>query len=167
VTVPASQNQLYNLQAALVLGPLSFQAEWNGTRIDQIGGGPVFFQGAYIFASYFLTGEHREYNREVGTFWEPQVHSPFACRTGTDVTGTGAWELTARLANLDFDSPNLALGSDGLKIGNRLTTVTLGVNWYINDNARLMFNYVHATPWDPNFGSSVADSFTLRTAIFW
>ncbi len=169
ITVPANQSQLFNLQAALVLGPLSFQAEWEGTRIEQIGGGPVFLQGGYVFASYFITGEHREYDKQLGTFGETHVRSPFVCMEGEDnlARGPGAWELTARWAYLNFDSPNLALAPNGLKVGNSLTTLTLGVNWYLSNNARLMFNYVRAIPVDPNFGSSSADSFTIRTAIFW
>jgi phosphate-selective porin OprO and OprP len=168
ISIPATQNQLFNLQSALVLGPLSFQAEWSATRVDQIGGGPVNFQGAYVLASYFITGEHRNYNREFGTFWEPTVHSPFACMDGTGgIRGTGAWELTARLAYINYDSPNLAPGPNGLPIGNKLSTVTVGVNWYLNDNARLMFDFVHAVPVDPTFGSTTADLFTVRTAIFW
>lgn len=169
ISIPATQYQLYNLQAALVLGPLSFQAEWNATNVTQIGGGPVFLQGAYIFASLFLTGEHREYNREFGTFWQPRVDDPFMCNEDSKSIGSGpgAWELTARWAWLDFDSPNLAPQPNGLKVGNRVTTWTFGINWYLNDNVRVMLNYVHAIPIDPNFGPSTADSFTIRTAIFW
>lgn len=169
IEVPANTSQLFNLQAALVLGPLSFQAEWQGTRIEQIGGGPVFLHGAYVYANYFLTGEHREYVKQTGEFGEIKVLSPFICLNGNaDVgRGPGAWELTARWAYLDFDSPNLAPDANGLKVGNRVTTVTLGVNWYLNDNARIMFNYVHAIPVNPNFGSSSADLFTIRSAIFW
>jgi phosphate-selective porin OprO and OprP len=169
IVIPATQNQLFNLQAALVLGPLSFQAEWTGTRVDQIGGGPVVFQGAYLLASYFLTGEHRDYNREFGTFWEPTVRCPFICTDGPGGIGRGpgAWELTARLAYVDFDSSKLQPGPDGLPVGNRLTTVTLGVNWYLYDNARIMFDYVHAVPVDPTFGSSTADTITVRSALFW
>jgi phosphate-selective porin OprO and OprP len=169
ISIPATQNQLFNVQAALVLGPLSFQAEWSGTRVDQINGGPIFFQGAYLLGSYFLTGEHREYNREFGTFWEPTVRSPFVCTDGPGGIGRGpgAWEVTARLAYMNFDSSNLAPAANGLPVGNRLTTVTLGVNWYLNANARIMFDYVHSVPVDPTFGSSTADSFTVRTAIFW
>lgn len=169
VSVPATQNQLFNLQAALILGSLSYQAEWSGTRIDQIGGRPVVLQAGYVLASWFLTGEHREYLTDLGTFGQPRVRAPFVCRDGAGKLGQGpgAWELTARWAYLDFDSPDLAPGPDGRPVGTRLTTVTLGVNWYLNDNARLMFNYVHAVPVDPTFGSSTADSFTIRSAIFW
>jgi phosphate-selective porin OprO/OprP len=45
ITIPASQYQLYNLDWALVLGALSFQAEWSAANVDQIGGGPVFLHG--------------------------------------------------------------------------------------------------------------------------
>jgi phosphate-selective porin len=75
--------------------------------------------------------------------------------------------LTTRLAYMDFDSKNLAPAANGLPVGNRLTTVTLGVNWYLNNNARLMFDYVHSVPVDPTFGSSTADTITIRSAIFW
>jgi hypothetical protein len=40
------------------------------------------------------------------------------------------------------------------------------VNCYLNDNARIMFNYVRAIPVDPNFGSSTADMFKIRPSIF-
>lgn len=168
ITMKANQNQLYNLQSALVLGPLSFQAEWNATQVEQLKGGNVFFHGGYILASYFLTGEHRNYNRDFGTFWEPTVHSPFVCADGNGgIHGPGAWELAARLAWMNYDNSNLPLGSNGLPQGSKQTTFTLGVNWYLNDNTRLMVDYVHAIPVDPTFGSSNADTFTIRTAMFW
>ena len=108
ISIPATQNQLFNVQTVLALGPLSFQAEWSATHVDQIGGGPVNFQGAYVLASYFLTGEHRNYNRDFGTFLPPTVRQPFACVDGAGgIRGPGAWELVARLAYVNFDSPNL------------------------------------------------------------
>jgi phosphate-selective porin OprO/OprP len=115
-----------------------------------------------------LTGEHRTYNREVGTFWEPTDRRPFARTDGPGgvANGPGAWELTARLASLDFDSPNLAPRPDGLPVGTRTTTVTVGINWFLNDNVRVMLDYVHAVPVSPVFGSSTADIATVRTAVF-
>jgi phosphate-selective porin OprO and OprP len=168
VSIPADHYQLYNLQSALVLGPLSFEAEWNATRVEQIGGGPVVLSGWYVQASYFLTGEHRNYNREAGTFWEPTVRRPFVCKDGSATArGPGAWELAARLAYLDFDSPNLPRGSNGQPVGTRTTTLTIGLNWYLNDNVRIMLDWVHDIPDFPPFGSSTADQFTVRTAVFW
>ena len=81
--------------------------------------------------------------------------------------GLGALELTARFDYLNFSDPNIPLTSNGLKQGNRLAETTLGVNWYLNNYARFMFNYIHAIPVDPNFGPSAADAFFIRTEIFW
>jgi phosphate-selective porin OprO/OprP len=169
LAIPATQTQLLNLQSALVLGPLSLQAEWTGQRVDQIGGSPVLFQAAYVLASYFLTGEHRAYDRAYGTFGGPKVRSPFVCTDGPGGVGAGpgAWELTARLAWLDLSDPDLPPGANGLAVGGRLTTLAVGVNWHLTDTARLMLNYVHAMPAAPLFGSSTADTVTVRTAVFW
>jgi phosphate-selective porin OprO and OprP len=168
ITVPANQYQLYNLDWALVLGPLSFQAEWTAADIDQIGGGPVFLDGFYVFGSLFLTGEHRQYLPRDGTFGMTQVRSPFLCMKEKPFLrmGPGAWELTARFAYADFASPNIP-PSNGLKVGDKEAELTIGLNWYLNDYARLTFNYVHAVPVDPNFGPSWADAYFIQTAIFW
>jgi phosphate-selective porin OprO/OprP len=168
ITITANQQQLYNLEAALVLGSLSLQAEWSATSISQIGGGPVFLHGMYAFASYFLTGEHRAYDRKDGAFGMTRVLSPFLCLKGKPHLGRGpgAWEVAARFAYADFASPNIP-PSNGLKVGDTEAEFTIGVNWYLNDYTRLMFNYTHVIPVDPNFGPSYADAFFMRMMIFW
>lgn len=169
LSIPASQNQLYNLEFAWLVGSFSLQVEWTGSNVDQIGGPPVFLYGSYVLASWFLTGENREYVTRDGFFGKTIVRSPFLCLRGKPPRGRGpgAWELTARAAYANFSSPNLPLGSDGQQVGNRESEFSLGVNWYLNDNARIMFNYVHAVPVVPTLGPSFADEFVVRTAIFW
>ncbi|MFO0965095.1 MAG: porin [Gemmataceae bacterium] len=169
ITIPASAQQLYNLQGALVLGPLSLQAEWTATDIDQIGGPTVFLNGGYAFVSYFLTGESRAYLRQDGKFGMTRVLEPFVClRDGINhVRGPGAWEVAARFGYVNFSSGAIPRNANGLRVGDTETTLTLGLNWYLNDYTRLMFNYTHAIPVDPNFGPSFADSYGLRVAIFW
>ena len=169
INVPAASQQLYNLEWALVLGSLSFQAEWNATNIVQIGGGPVYLHGSYVFASYFLTGENREYLTKDGVFGMTRVRAPFLCLKGDRylARGPGAWELTARAAYANFASGNIPVAANGLKVGDRETEITIGLNWYLNDYTRLMFNYVHVVLVDPNFGPSCADAFFLQAAVFW
>src|SRR5262249_19716964 len=169
ITFPASQYQLYNLQWAAVFNSLSFEAEWTAAEVAQIGGGPVFLNGCYVFGSYFLTGEHRQYLAKYGEFGMTRVRSPFVCLRGEHNLGCGpgAWELTARFAYTNFNNSNIPLTSQGLKQGNRLSETTCGVNWYLNDYARIMFNYVYAVPVDPNFGPSGAHAFFIESAIFW
>lgn len=169
ITIPASQNQLYNLEWATVLGPCMVQAEWSATTIDELGGNTVFLWGTYGLASFFLTGEHHTYLTKDGAFGVTHVREPFLCLHGPKTIGhgPGAWELLARVAYLDFDDANIPRSTNGLPLGNKLTQLTLGINWYWNDNARFMFNYVHAIPIDPTFGPSAADAFFIQTALYW
>jgi phosphate-selective porin OprO and OprP len=169
ITLNATQQQLYNVQTALVLGPLSFQAEWELARIDQIQGGPVTFQGAYGFVSYFLTGEHRNYLPQEGFFGPTHVLSPFLDLKGGKLLGSGigAWEIAARFSYMSYRDSNLPLTSTGLMQGDREADTTLGINWYLNDNTRLMFNYIHVVPVDPNAGPSYADTFFVSCQIYW
>ena len=169
IVVPATQQLLLNAHWATIYGPLSFQAEWSATSIDIIGPGWTFLNGCYAQASYFLTGEHRGYDRRAGKFADVKVASPFVCRRGTSwsVTGWGAWEIAARYSYANFDSPNIPLNSSGQVQASRETLLTFGLNWYLNEYFRFMFNYDHAIVVIPTFGSSDADGFNFRTAIFW
>jgi phosphate-selective porin OprO/OprP len=169
LAIPAHYNELYNCEWAWVHGPLSLQAEWQGTYIDQLGGDPVFLHGCYAFVSYFLTGEHRSYSRNRGIFDKVQVLAPFLRleRDSVLFRGPGAWELAARFSYLDFDDRNLPLGPDGQLLGDRAFGYTLGLNWYLNDNTRLMFDYNYTILDNPNFGHSVASGYATRFMLFW
>src|SRR3569623_697363 len=130
--------QIYQAQAFTVLGPLSFQAEYYGTYVNQINNPNVFFQGMYVYGSYFLTGEHRPYDRKQGVFTAVKPFGDFF-RVRTDrgiCTGLGAWEVAARFSSLNLSDRNIQ--------GGRLNDVTLGLNWYLNFQTRVMFNYIHA-----------------------
>jgi phosphate-selective porin len=75
--------------------------------------------------------------------------------------------LAARLEYLEFDSPNQSFGPNGQPVGSRTTTLTIGLGWYLNDNARIMLDWVHPIPGYPPFGSSPADPVCVRTAVVW
>ena len=106
------------------------------------------FSGFYAEASYFLTGETRQYspsalNNEVGGWQGPSaVASPFSL----DGDSWGAWEVAARYSNtdLDFDSwrtQNNATASPQPGIaGGRERVVDIGLNWYLNKDIRLMLD---------------------------
>ena len=168
ITIPASQYQPHttcnNMQASL----LSFQAEWNAMNVQQPGGPPVFLNGSTVFASYFLTGEHREYVTKDGSFSATKVRRPFLSLRNKDQLGSGpgAWELTARFSYARFTNANIPL-QNGLQQGDNEAETVLGINWYLNDNTRLMFDYVHDVPVLPNGGPSYANAFFIRTAIYW
>ena len=134
-TFPAEYGDLIGTEAALVYGPFSLQAEYVHSFIE----GRTHFVGdstfcaASVQASYFLTGEHRPYSTSSAAFDRVRPKENF-----TPDGGSGAWELAARYSYLDLN--------DGPVRGGRLDDFTLGVNWYLNPNARVMWNYVFANP---------------------
>ncbi len=167
LAIPASNYQLYNLQAAAVRGPASVQAEWSAAGVQLLNSKFLFVNGVYLSASYFLTGEHRGYNLTRGSFDQVEVLRP-VIRTRTDPRGGyGAIELAARFSFLDLGSPNLPPDAMGVPQQTQLYQLTLGVNWYLNTYTRVMVNYTAGMPDKIGFSPTVAHLFGVRTAIYW
>jgi phosphate-selective porin OprO/OprP len=126
------QADLLGLEAAWVNGPLSLQGEYMMADADRLGGGSdVEFDGYYVQASYFLTGEHRSYKTSEGAFSRVKPKKNYSA-----AGGPGAWEAKARYSELDL--------SDGDVTGGELNNVSAGLNWYLNPNTKIMWDYVHA-----------------------
>ncbi len=83
-------------------------------------------------ASYFLTGEHRKYKESSGAFSRVKPKSNFLDGKG----GLGAWEVAARYSEIDLNDPDAGI------LGGEVRDFTVGVNWHLNPNARVMLNYV-------------------------
>jgi phosphate-selective porin OprO/OprP len=149
------QNML-GLELAAASGPLSLQAEYFGswlygaetTGIDPINAGlqpppgtplgTVFFQGGYLEAAWFLTGEWRQYDLALSRFGRPLPRDNFYRRLdphrgGRIDTGSGAWQLAVRYNYLCLD--------DGEVHGGVLNGMTIGLNWLLNPQARIYLNY--------------------------
>lgn len=155
--IPASHYQLVGLEAAWVLGPVSLQAESAWSPVDAAVGPNPVFHSYYVYASWFMTGEHRPYRRSIGVFDRviPRRNVVAACDSAASgETGCGAWELAARVSHLDLN--------DHAVQGGRLTDVTVGLNWYMNPYLKTQFNWVHAFLDDPALGNSEADLFGVR-----
>jgi phosphate-selective porin OprO/OprP len=130
--IPANNADILNLELAGVLGPFSAQTEWTGSWVQgDHGQGDVDFWGIYVEASWFLTGEHKNYDLGNGRFGRIKPKANFDPADG----GWGAWEIAARYSYLDLDDRNIE--------GGVLWDVTAGVNWYLYPNFRWMLNYVH------------------------
>ena len=132
------------LESALVYNSFSVRAEVLRQRygLDAEGGAPTF-DSWYVAGSYFLTGESRPYDGGGFGRVAPNEH----VRAGND-DGLGAWEVAARFSAMDL--------SDGGVVGGAASTITLGVNWYLNPSVRVMANYTHATVEDA-VGTAGAD----------
>ena len=156
--ISASQVQLLSAEAVLVSGPLSLQSEYIASFVNRNNNSNVAFHGAYLLASYFLTGEHRVYDREAAEFDRVKPLSSFVDFTddGERCRGRGAWEVAARLSYLDLDDENIS--------GGTLQNYTFGLNWHINPYTKFMFNYVRANLDRGGLGSH-ADIFAVRAQI--
>ncbi|MFM8378856.1 MAG: OprO/OprP family phosphate-selective porin [Planctomycetia bacterium] len=155
--IPASQFQLFDPEFALILGPLSLQSEYAFAVVDQINGPNLFFNGYMAQVSYFLTGEHRPYDRKQGIHKRLEPYADFFCtgRHGSRKrTGIGAWEIAARYSNIVLNDKNIS--------GNNLTDFTIGLNWYLTPYVRAKFNYIRAFLEDRKAGNSLTDAYGVR-----
>ncbi len=119
-------------EAAAVFGPFSMQGEYLNYAIDRDSGSDPEFDGWYVQAGYFLTGESRPYKGSTGNFERVKPSRPFSLKDG----GPGAWEVVGRVDQLDLNDEGAGV------TGGKMTDWTLGVNWYMTDNVRMMLNYV-------------------------
>jgi len=137
--VKVNSQNLFNLETAAVNGRWTFQSEYTTNMLHdaRVGTGPsqgtVVFQAFYAEALVFLTGESRTWDPKIGIFKRVIPKSNFLIEDGALSGGTGAWELGLRYTYLDLDDKAIR--------GGRLNNVTLGVNWYLNPNVKMQFNY--------------------------
>ncbi len=112
------------LEAAAVYGPFSLQGEYMQLSLQRSNGrSEPDFDGWYAYSSWFLTGESRRYNVKRGTFRQIIPKGKF-----------GAWELAARYSASDLEEENITGGEEH--------NTTIGLNWYLNRNTRIMANYI-------------------------
>ena len=118
--------QLMGFELAGQNGPWSFQSEYLTADLSRFAGEPdASYSGYYAFVSYFPFGAQRTYSTSSGEFGA--IHPE---------GDKGALELALRFSNIDLN--DFGAGVEGGSADN----ITLGLNWYANDNLRVMFNYI-------------------------
>jgi len=192
--IPAESAFMWGLEAGFRWKSLTVQGEYFAWEVDRdrscAGCNTVApdpdFEGYYVQASYILTGENRLYNTQSSgnsrmNFGAPRPASPFSSG------GTwGAFELAARYSVLDLDFNTglegfAPIANNGEIRGGNQAVSSVALNWYLNRNMRVMFQYQHididrlsssaltavtnpALPSSayPNIGQEI-DSFAIRT----
>jgi phosphate-selective porin OprO/OprP len=130
--LPVNDIDLLGLEFATVLGPASLQGEYVRSWVNGRNTKDTDFWSTYVQASYFLTGEHRNYQLGDGFFGRVKPSKNFNPKRGH----WGAWEVGARFSYLDLD--------DRFAEGGKMWDVTAALNWYLYPNARVMLNYIHS-----------------------
>jgi phosphate-selective porin OprO/OprP len=172
--VIASDNEyLMGLESLYIRGPFSVQAEYGWNWINNAVGvvqnstatGFVplaspqnyMFNGGYIQLAYTLTGENRAYDKRLGTLAREYLgkQGPFENAwivrddAGNLCWGRGAWEIAARYSYVNLNS-----GSGLNRIqGGAMDGVALGLNWYMNTNLNVMFDWAYDNRYDVPVGT--------------
>ena len=159
--LPTGTQDLFNLETAAVYGPLTVQAEYTATVLQDVvvgrlpggvsvpagadfvlppgltglqPGQTLFFQGCYAQALWLLTGESRTFNNKTYVMNRVVPKRPVRFKpTDGEGCGYGAWEVGVRYTYVDLSNRDVQAG--------RLDSVTVGLNWYLNAAAKLQFNY--------------------------
>jgi phosphate-selective porin OprO/OprP len=121
--------ELVDLEAAWVEGPFSLQSELLHSFVDEPGGSLLNFGGAYVYASWFLTGECRPYDSSQGIFGPVTPLESFSLRGH----GWGALEVGTRLSYLDLTSASVR--------GGVIHGVTGDLTWYLSRHWKTKFEY--------------------------
>ena len=147
---------LYGTELLFVDKEFSLQTEFQFNQARRTVGDNVYFPGLYVTGAYFLTGEHRPYLKKAGAIDRVKVLRNFGVSDDCGI-GWGAWEVAARYSYINLNSKDIT--------GGRLNDMTLGMNWYVNANAKFQFNYIRAFLDNPLFGHSTTDIFGLRAQV--
>ncbi len=146
--VNADYYNLIGLESVLNLGSLQFVGEYQNNWVERSGAEDLHFHGGYVYASYFLTGEHLPWERESGTLDRVVPFENFwlvNTANGGRAAGWGAWQVAARYSYADFTDENIFGG-----VG---SAWTMAMNWHWNANARMQFNYITGEISDSTVGN--------------
>ena len=144
ITLFGDDEQTANIELAAVFGSWTFQAEYLVNALQDArltgtgpGGTTAVYHGGYVQVLYFLTGESDHYGKKLGAFERVRPNENFFLvkdTHGQRCFGSGAWQVGARYNFLD-------LNDEGLD-GGILHNGTFGLNWFLNPNMKLQFNYM-------------------------
>lgn len=119
----------YGLEVAGTYDRFSLQSEYIKRNADAVytNDPEPKLSGFYATVSYFMTGESRYYDQAKGVFSQPK-------------NVANAVEAFIRFSSADarFDNTNMNNQSQGTQV----KVFTLGVNYYLNPQVRVMLNYL-------------------------
>jgi phosphate-selective porin OprO/OprP len=118
-------------ELSTVWGPFHAQGEYLRAEVGRENGLPQpNFDGWYVQAGYFLTGESRNYEVDKGRYGR------ITPRRIVGRGGWGAWELAARYSTIDLEDNGFSGGKEN--------NFTVGINWWATPSILFRANYIHA-----------------------
>jgi phosphate-selective porin OprO/OprP len=141
------KTNIFGWEIAYVNNFLSIQAEY--LQANVVEAVETELSSYYGQISYFLTGESRLYISSLNGFGRVKPNNNYGGG------GKGAFELVARISNMD-----LAAANEGT-----LDDITLGMNWYLNPYTRVMLNYVMGEKTDFSGEVTNEDAVMMRIQV--
>jgi phosphate-selective porin OprO/OprP len=122
-------------ELSFVIGRFAVQGEYMMANVNPDPSSSAVSDSYYFFATYanfswFITGEHRNYNQSKSAF------DKVTPRKNLGKGGAGAWEIVFRLSHIDLNDKDLN--------GGLMTDFTAGLNWYLNPAVKIKFNYIYS-----------------------
>ncbi|NPA30122.1 MAG: hypothetical protein GXO33_08065 [Epsilonproteobacteria bacterium] len=148
--IPAHSATLLNLESSWLAGPWWLDAEYSVQEVDARTA-RYRFEGWHASINWFVTGEHRGYNRLRGA-----VRRVRPLRPVTE-GGWGALELSARYSYLD-------LRDNGIE-GGKMGITSLGAIWHPTRQTQFHLQYSRVRLQGPVPAAGIDDG-TSRTDIF-
>ncbi len=151
--INTDDSNAYDIELVSVWGPFHGVFEyvvWNVSDPD----GDADLSAWAFDVGWFLTGESMKY--KAGAFSGIKPKAPIG------KGGWGAWQIAARLENMDL--------TDGNIIGGEADVFTVGLNWYLTSNTRLMANYGAVLDFNRNgFTDDGREPsvFQMRVQVYW
>lgn len=136
----AGNTTLLGAEAATVNGPLWAAAEYIHSNVSADSVGDPSFHGGYVQVGYFLTGEHRPYKTDSGTFGRVLPKTRYSGGSPFKKVGGGAWEVAGRISYIDLNA--------GLIQGGKITDISAALSWYTDPTTRIALNFIHTKPGD-------------------
>ena len=126
---PADATATYTLEMSYLDGPLWIASEYTSTSVDSPEFAHPTFNGYHVVANYFLTGEHRGYNKLRGIV---RRITPIVDFTKE---GWGAVEISARYSSLDL--------TDKAIEGGNMQITSLGLIWHPQRDTQFHMQWSH------------------------
>ncbi|MBC8097030.1 MAG: porin [Akkermansiaceae bacterium] len=126
-------------QLSYLFGPFGLIAEY-GISHQEVANSATGARAALehhawqVGAQWMVTGE-------LASFTGIVPERPFNWRTG----GWGAWQLMARYSNLSIDDAAFGDFSDASLSASEATAWSVGINWWLNKNVRVLTSFTHTT----------------------
>ena len=142
------------IEAAGVRGPFSLQSEYIFGTVNRSASEDVAVNGFYVYGTWSPTGHARNYDWKSGAFKQTKVKQAFG------QGGLGAMEIALRYSTLDL--------TDGGIDGGKESNLTVGINWYPNNNVRFSANYVSVLDIEGGANDGAEPSvWQLRGQLYW